>query len=78
MPFNIGEKLFSTHTNLHSLIDQMCIHFRCHGLSILKQSNEETTLFTEEEIEGYKKIFLYILHGTNIRNTNYFSKYLPL
>lgn len=53
-PFSLSEKLYASHTNLHSLVDQLCMHFRLHGLSILGQSNEESSLFTKEEQDGYK------------------------
>lgn len=54
MPFNLGSQLFSLHTNLSSLIDELSIHFKHHAKSILKQASEESALFTQEEINGYK------------------------
>ncbi len=54
LPFKLGPKLFSLHTNLSSLIDELSIHFKYHALSILKQPSEDFALFTEEEIQGYK------------------------
>ncbi len=54
IPFTLGPKLFSLHTNLSSLIDDLSLHFKHHAQSILKQPSEESLLFTQEEIQGYK------------------------
>lgn len=53
--FSLAPELFSTHTNLTSLIDQLSIHFKHHAQSILNHETEEMSLFTEEEKKGYKK-----------------------
>ncbi|MCH9621597.1 MAG: Holliday junction ATP-dependent DNA helicase RuvB [Chlamydiia bacterium] len=53
--FKIAPKLFSTHTNLNSLIDELSIHFKNHSFSHLNIESDEIKLFTEEEKQGFEK-----------------------
>jgi len=55
MAFALAPKLFSTHTNLTSLIDELSTHFTYIAKCLLKHQTDEMTLFTEEEKRGYKK-----------------------
>jgi DNA polymerase-3 subunit gamma/tau len=54
LPFTLGPTLFSLHTHLSSLIDELSIHFKHHAYSLLNHKTEESKLFTEEEVQGYK------------------------
>lgn len=54
-PFTLAPKLFSTHSNLTSLIDELSCHFKYHASTLLSKSTDEMALFTDEEKEGYKK-----------------------
>jgi len=53
--FSLAPKLFSSHTNLNSLIDELSIHFKNHAMSHMKMDSEEAKLFTEEERQGFEK-----------------------
>lgn len=53
-PFSLAPNLFSTHTNLTSLIDELSIHYKYIAKVLLNLQSEDFALFTEEEKEGYK------------------------
>lgn len=55
MPFTLAPKLFSTHTNLTSLIDELSTHFTYITKGLLNHQTDEMALFTEEEKRGYQK-----------------------
>jgi DNA polymerase-3 subunit gamma/tau len=55
IPFSLAPKLFSAHTNLSSLIDGLSTHFKHHLKALLDQKDEEMSLFTQEEKNGYQK-----------------------
>jgi DNA polymerase-3 subunit gamma/tau len=55
IPFTLAPKLFKSHTNLSSLIDELSTHFKHHAKALLDQKDEEISLFTKEEKDGYKK-----------------------
>ena len=51
----LSPQLFSAHTNLNSLIDELSIHYKNHAQTLLGIETDETKLFTEEEKAGYEK-----------------------
>lgn len=53
--YTLAPKLFSSHTNLTSLIDELSLHFKYIAMNLLDLETEETALFTKEEKEGYKR-----------------------
>ncbi len=53
--FTLAPKLFSIHTNLTSLIDELSTHFKYITQTLLKHQTDEMILFTEEEKKGYQK-----------------------
>ncbi len=53
MPFTLSPKLFSSHTNLTSLIDELCMHFKFHAYTLINKKNDHALFFTEEEKKQY-------------------------
>ncbi|MCH9617677.1 MAG: Holliday junction ATP-dependent DNA helicase RuvB [Chlamydiia bacterium] len=53
-PFTLAPELFSTHTNLTSLIDELSIHYKYVAKALLNVQSADFALFTKEEKEGYK------------------------
>ena len=49
MPFTLSPKLFSSHTNLTSLIDELCMHFKFHAYTLINKKIDHSLFFTEEE-----------------------------
>ena len=53
MPFTLSPKLFSSHTNLTSLIDELCMHFKFHAYTLINKKIDHSLFFTEEEKKQY-------------------------
>jgi DNA polymerase-3 subunit gamma/tau len=53
-PFTLAPELFSIHTNLTSLIDELSIHYKYIAKALLNVQSADFALFTKEEKEGYK------------------------
>ena len=51
--FDLAETLFSSHTNLTSLIDELAMHYKFIAKTLLHK--EDSSLLTEEEKNGYKE-----------------------
>lgn len=81
MIFEIAHKLFNAHTNLTSLIDELSIHYKNITKMLLHIQN--TSLFTEEEKDGYKKamqIYSYsqVIEILNILADTYHYNFPPI